>query len=172
MAKKSKIAKDARRRETVARHAQRRAALKLVVSSPTASRAEREAAALGLQKLPRDASPTRLRNRDVRQRLFQASVDRASSGDHDNGPVAVRIARLRAERARLLGFATHADLVLADQTARTTDAVDTMLASMVPASVANAEKEAAVLGELAARDGVEVAPWDWAFYSEQVRAER
>jgi peptidyl-dipeptidase Dcp len=114
----------------------------------------------------------RLRNRDVRRRVFQASIDRASSGEHDNGPVAVRIARLRAERARLLGFATHADLVLADQTARTTDAVDGMLTSMVPASVANAEKEAAVLGELAARDGVKVAPWDWAFYSEQVRAER
>ena len=58
---------------------------------------------------------------------------------------------LRAERARLLGFDTHADLVLADQTARTTEAVDAMLASMVPASVANAEAEAAVLAESAAR---------------------
>ena len=61
----------------------------------------------------------------------------------------VRIARLRAERARLLGFDTHADLVLADSTARTTAAVDAMLASMVPASVANAEAEAAVLAEAA-----------------------
>ncbi|GAA3432403.1 30S ribosomal protein S14 [Kutzneria kofuensis] len=65
MAKKSKIAKDARRRETVARYAQQRARLKVVVSSPTATQAEREAAGLLLQKLPRDASPTRLRNRDV-----------------------------------------------------------------------------------------------------------
>jgi len=65
MAKKSKIAKDAQRRATVARYAQQRAQLKLVVSSPTATPAEREAAALGLQRLPRDASPTRLRNRDA-----------------------------------------------------------------------------------------------------------
>lgn len=65
MAKKSKIAKDARRREIVARHARRRAELKLVVSSPTASPAEREAAGLALRRLPRDASPTRLRNRDA-----------------------------------------------------------------------------------------------------------
>jgi peptidyl-dipeptidase Dcp len=114
----------------------------------------------------------KLRNRDLRRRLFEASVDRASTGEHDNGPVAVAIARLRAERARLLGFDTHADLVLADQTARTTEAVDAMLASMVPASVANAEAEAEALRELAARDGVELAAWDWAFYSEQVRAER
>jgi peptidyl-dipeptidase Dcp len=114
----------------------------------------------------------KLRNRDLRRRVHEASVDRASSGEHDNGPVAVRIAVLRAERARLLGFGSHAELVLADQTARTTEAVDAMLASMVPASVANAEAEAAVLAEAAARDGVELAPWDWAFYGERVRADR
>jgi peptidyl-dipeptidase Dcp len=115
---------------------------------------------------------TKLRNRDLRRRVFEASLARASSGDHDNRPVALRIARLRAERARLLGFDTHADLVLADSTARTTAAVDSMLASMVPASVANAEAEAAVLGAAADRDGIAVEAWDWAFYSEQVRAER
>jgi peptidyl-dipeptidase Dcp len=114
----------------------------------------------------------KLRNRDLRRRVFEASIARASSGEHDNRPVAARIARLRAGRARLLGFDSHADVVLADSTARTTAAVDAMLASMVPASVANAEAEAAVLAEAAARDGVELAAWDWAFYSEQVRAER
>ncbi|TQN37529.1 peptidyl-dipeptidase Dcp [Blastococcus colisei] len=114
----------------------------------------------------------KLRNRELRRRVLEASLGRASAGEHDNGPVATRIATLRAERARLLGFATHADLVLADSTARTTAAVDAMLASMAPASVSNAEAEAAIVREAAARDGVELEPWDWAFYSEQVRAER
>ncbi|MGY1774853.1 M3 family metallopeptidase [Geodermatophilus sp. SYSU D00804] len=115
----------------------------------------------------------KLRDRELRRRVFEASVTRASSGEHDNGPVAVRIARVRAERARLLGFATHADLVLADQTAGSTAAVDAMLTPMVGPSTANARAEAAVLAEVAARDGVaELAPWDWAFYSERVRAER
>jgi peptidyl-dipeptidase Dcp len=114
----------------------------------------------------------KLRDRGLRRRLFEASIGRAASGEHDNRPVAARMARLRAERARLLGFDTHADVILADQTARTTEAVDAMLASMVGPSVANAQAEAAVLAEAAARDGVELAPWDWAFYSEQVRAER
>src|SRR5215213_7047613 len=114
----------------------------------------------------------KLRDRGLRRRVFDASIGRASEGEHDNRPVAARIARLRAERARLLGFDTHADLVLADSTARTTAAVDAMLASMVPASVANAQAEAAVLAEVADKDGVELAAWDWAFYSEQVRAER
>jgi peptidyl-dipeptidase Dcp len=114
----------------------------------------------------------KLRNRDLRRRLFEASISRASSGEHDNGPVAARIARLRAERARLLGFDTHADLEVADQTAGSTEAVDGMLASMVGPAMANARAEAEALAEIATRDGVELAPWDWSFYSEQVRAER
>jgi small subunit ribosomal protein S14 len=61
MAKKSKIAKDLQRRETVARYAERRAQLKEMLRHPET----RETALRGLQKLPRDASPTRLRNRDV-----------------------------------------------------------------------------------------------------------
>ena len=115
---------------------------------------------------------TKLRNRDLRRRVHEASVTRASSGEHDNGPVAAEIAHLRAVRARLLGHATHADLIAADQTARTSAAVDELLATLVPPAVANARKEAEVLTELAAADGVELAAEDWAFYSERVRAER
>src|SRR3954447_23294405 len=114
----------------------------------------------------------KLRNRELRRRVVEAPVPRAASGEHDNRPVAARMAQLRAERARLLGFATHADLIAADQTAKTTEAIDAMLGSMVAPSVANAEKEADALREAAARDDVELAAWDWAFYSEQVRAER
>ncbi|RZQ63745.1 30S ribosomal protein S14 [Amycolatopsis suaedae] len=65
MAKKSKIAKDAQRRVVVARYAQRRAELKRIVAAPGSSAQERAAAVSALQALPRDASPTRLRNRDV-----------------------------------------------------------------------------------------------------------
>src|SRR3954451_6132570 len=114
----------------------------------------------------------KLRNRELRRRVFEASVSRASSGEQDNRPVAARMAQLRAERARLLGFATHADLIAADQTAKTTEAIDAMRGSMAAPSVASAELEATALREAAARDDVELGPWDWAFYSEQVRAER
>lgn len=65
MAKKSKIAKNEQRREVVARYAARRAELKATLRSPQSSPAQREAAGLALQRLPRDASPTRLRNRDA-----------------------------------------------------------------------------------------------------------
>jgi small subunit ribosomal protein S14 len=65
MAKKSKIAKDRQRRVVVARHAEKRAALKELLRSPSSTDEQRAAAVRGLQGLPRDASPTRLRNRDA-----------------------------------------------------------------------------------------------------------
>ena len=65
MAKRSKVAKDAQRREVVARHAGRRAVLKRAAVSPHLTEEERAAARLALQRMPRDASPTRLRNRDA-----------------------------------------------------------------------------------------------------------
>lgn len=65
MAKKSKIAKDVQRRAVVARYAERRAELKAVIASPSSSQDEKAAAVSALQRMPRDASPTRLRNRDV-----------------------------------------------------------------------------------------------------------
>lgn len=65
MAKTSKIARDRQRREVVARHAQRRADLKRRSVNPQLSATERSTAMAALHALPRDASPTRLRNRDV-----------------------------------------------------------------------------------------------------------
>ncbi|WP_016696918.1 30S ribosomal protein S14 [Actinoalloteichus spitiensis] len=74
MAKKSKIARNERRRELVARHRERRAELKETIRSPRSTDREREAAQLALQRLPRDSSATRLRNRD--------SVDGRPRGFH------------------------------------------------------------------------------------------
>ena len=65
MAKTSKIAADRRRRETVARYAEQRAALRRTLKDPGATTAEKVLAQRALQRLPRDASPTRLRNRDA-----------------------------------------------------------------------------------------------------------
>lgn len=65
MAKKSKIAADARRREVVARYVERRAELKRVVAAPSSTPEERATAVMELQRQPRDASATRVRNRDA-----------------------------------------------------------------------------------------------------------
>ncbi|GAA4529552.1 30S ribosomal protein S14 [Brachybacterium paraconglomeratum] len=65
MAKTSKIAADRRRREVVARHAEQRRALKAALKDPSTPASEKVIAQRSLQRLPRDASPTRLRNRDA-----------------------------------------------------------------------------------------------------------
>lgn len=113
-----------------------------------------------------------LSNRDVRARLYEASVNRASAGEYDNAPIAARIAELRAEAAQLLGFASHADQSVADQTAKTSAAVDEMLGQLVGPAMANAAKEAELLAEMASRDGITLEPWDWAYYSNKVAQER
>ncbi len=113
-----------------------------------------------------------LSDRDVRARLYEASVNRASAGEYDNAPIAAQMAQLRAQAARLLGFASHADLVAADQTAKTSAAVDEMLGRLVAPAMANAAAEAALLQEFADRDGITLEPWDWAYYSDKVASER
>ncbi|MCP2275253.1 SSU ribosomal protein S14P [Nocardia amikacinitolerans] len=65
MAKKSKIARNEQRKAVVARYAARRAELKEIIRKPATSDADRDAAQAALQRLPRDASPVRLRNRDA-----------------------------------------------------------------------------------------------------------
>ena len=116
-----------------------------------------------------------LENRDLRRRVMEASLARGSQGgEFDNRAVVSRIARLRAERAALLGYRHHAAYSLERQTARTIVAVNERLASLAPAAVANARREAADLRAIAAGGGHdhELAAWDWAYYTEQVRAER
>ena len=116
-----------------------------------------------------------LQNRELRRRLMETSLARGSrDGEFDNRAVVSRIARLRAERAGLLGYPNHAAYSLERQTARTVGAVNERLASLAPAAVANARQEAADLQAIAAAGGHdhEVAAWDWAYYTEQVRAER
>ncbi|WP_411831881.1 M3 family metallopeptidase [Pseudoxanthomonas mexicana] len=116
-----------------------------------------------------------LTNRAVRQRLHEASVTRGGKGgQYDNREIISKVMKLRAERARLLGYPNHATYGLEDQTARTPQAVNDMLGKLAPAAVANARREAADLQAMIDREGgkFELAAWDWAYYSEKVRADK
>ncbi|MFI6450154.1 M3 family metallopeptidase [Streptosporangium amethystogenes] len=106
-----------------------------------------------------------LTDRETRRRLYELSVGRAP----ENFELAARMAALRAERAALLGFPDHAAYSVADQTAKTTDAVEEMLGKLVGPAVANARREAEALSEQA---GFPLEPWDWSFYAERVRKAR
>ena len=85
-----------------------------------------------------------------RARLYEASLQR---GRGANDQVLVEIAQLRAQRAKLLGYATHADYVIAEETAATTDAVRTMLFDLSPAAATNARNELKLLVEAAETAG-------------------
>ena len=116
-----------------------------------------------------------LRDREVRRRVHEASVARGGhGGPHDTRSTLLELARLRARRAQLLGFAHHAALVADEATARTADAVEAMLNRLAPAAAANAEREARDLELALQRDvpGATLEPWDWAYYAEMVRQER
>lgn len=120
-----------------------------------------------------------LQSRAMREKLYRASVARGMSGPNDNRPVVAAIVKLRAERAKLLGYPNHAAWVLEDETAGNVEAVNRMLAQLTPPAVANAKREAADIQTLidrqekaAGRKPFKLAPWDWPFYAEQVRAAR
>ncbi|WP_035749149.1 M3 family metallopeptidase [Arthrobacter sp. 35W] len=111
-----------------------------------------------------------LTNRETRRRLFEASVNRGSRDNDANVlGTAARMAQLRAERAALLGFPTHAAFATDDQTAPSLAAIHDLLGELAPAAVANAKSEAELLAEAA---GHPIEAWDWAFYSEQVRRDK
>jgi len=108
-----------------------------------------------------------LTRRDVRERLLTASRSRAARGnEHDNSAVLLEIVRLRAERARLLGYASHAEYVTSDQTAASPAAVEERLRRLAAPAARNARREKAALEAIA---GEPIEAHDWAFYTEKVR---
>jgi peptidyl-dipeptidase Dcp len=113
-----------------------------------------------------------LKDRSLREQVYRASIQRNSRGnEHDNLRIVARLAKLRAERAAILGYADHASYVLDDQMAKTPTAAMDLLVTMVPAAVRNATREAEKLHQLMQAGGEdhELQPWDWDFYAEQVR---
>ncbi len=116
-----------------------------------------------------------LTNRALRQRIMEASLARGShGGEFDTRETVARIAQLRAERANLLGYPTHAAFQLDEQTAGSVDVVNKLLAQLAPPAVANARKEAAAMQAIVDKEkgGFQIAAWDWDFYAEKVRKEK
>ncbi|MGD2168035.1 MAG: M3 family metallopeptidase [Gammaproteobacteria bacterium] len=116
-----------------------------------------------------------LENRALRERILRTSMSRGSrGGEYDNRAILSRTALLRARKAKMLGYDTHAAYVLDEQTARTVTAVNDQLARLTPPAVANARREAADLQAMIEAEGnnFELAAWDWDFYADKLRAQR
>jgi peptidyl-dipeptidase Dcp len=115
---------------------------------------------------------TELTSHAARLKVMAASLARGSrGGEFDNRAIVSALARKRAQRAALLGYPTHADFQLAEQTVGSVDVMNKMLAQMAAPAVANARKEAARLQDMidAEKGGFKLDAADWAFYSEKVR---
>lgn len=118
-----------------------------------------------------------LENRALRERIYKASMSRGSRGNQwDTTDIVARVTKLRAERAKIMGYSNYAAFGLAEETAKNPEAVNKMLAQLAPAAVANAKVEAAELQAMIDSEqkakGEPTFPlqaWDWAYYSEKVR---
>jgi len=116
-----------------------------------------------------------LQNRQLRERIMQTSLARDShGGEFDTRDIVLRTAQLRAEKAKLLGYANWAAYQLEDQTAHDVPTVNKLLSDLAPPAVANAKGEAADMQKIVDQEkgGFEIASWDWPFYSEKVRKAR
>ena len=116
------------------------------------------------------------RRRDLREQLYRAQITRASSGELDNQPLMLQMLRLRKEQARLLGYASYAEMNLVRKMARKVDAVETLLAELRRASRSKAERDLEELTQFARSEtgdpALTLRHWDIAFWAERLRERR
>ncbi len=128
-----------------------------------------------LQNTTQHPAQASLKNRAVRERLFKASTLRTEHSDsNDTRDLVKRLAQLRADKAKLLGFPNYSAYALDNQMAKTPENATKLLTNLVPASVARARAEIADMQKIidAEKGGFKLAPWDYQYYAEQVRKAR
>ncbi len=114
-------------------------------------------------------------NRDLREKLFKAYIMLGDNGnERDNKGVIQKIVKLRAEKAKLLGFATHADFILAENMARTPDKVFGFLQKVWDPALEVAKKEVVALQQMIDDEGkgFKLQAWDWWYYAEKLRKQK
>lgn len=113
-------------------------------------------------------------DRGAREKIWRAFTFRGDNDNANNTSAEIkRLVELRIERAKLMGAPSHADFVLEDTMAKTTDAAMDLLMAVYEPGLARAQEELRDIQARAAQDGIDkVEPWDWRYYAEQVRRER
>ena len=130
---------------------------------------------LPLQNTTQQPALKSLSNRTTRQKLFEASWNRAVKNDsNDTRNTVAEIAKIQAAKATLIGFPNYASWKLQDQMAKTPEAVNEFFAKLVPSAITKSKAEAADIQALIDKQngGFKVEPWDWNYYGEQVRKEK
>lgn len=131
--------------------------------------------AVVLTNTTRQSILAELENRELRQRVWEASANRGTGNtETDQNPLVKQLVKLRADKAQLLGYDSWGDYVLETNMAGNPDAAKKMLRDLVPAVVSNVNREAEEIQAAIDADGkdFELQPWDWFYYAEKVRAEK
>ncbi|MFZ0456320.1 MAG: M3 family metallopeptidase [Ignavibacteriaceae bacterium] len=113
--------------------------------------------------------------RDLREKIFKAYINRAdNNNNNDNKNFIKKIVALRIEKAKLLGYKTHADYKLEKTMAKTPESVYKLLELLWKAALPVAKKEASELQDMIYRQGdsFKLEPWDWWYYAEKLRKEK
>ncbi len=127
---------------------------------------------LSLQNTTAQPVLASLKDRDTRLKVLEASRTRTEKNDaNDTRTIIQRLAQLRAQKAKLLGYKSYADYQLGDQMAKTPDKAIKLLTDTVPAATAKAKEELAEIQKVvdAQKGGFQAGAADWDFYAEQVR---
>lgn len=125
--------------------------------------------AVGLSRSFFEGFMSSAEDRELRQQLFDGYRNVASSGDYNNGPLAIKLAQLRAKRAELMGYKSHAHYVLEQRMAHTPEAALEFLQKVLEPGLARAAEEQADMQKIAGHD---ILGHDWWFYSEKVRQDK
>jgi peptidyl-dipeptidase Dcp len=144
----------------------------LAAAAQAAQNRKAEGYVIPLQNTTQQPPLAALSVRATRDAIFQNSWNRTERGDaNDTRAIIARLAQLRAQRAKLLGFSSHAAWKLEDQMAKTPQAALEFMDALVPIATAKAAREAADIQTVidAQQGGFTLQPWDWDFYGEQVR---
>ena len=131
---------------------------------------DKEAWVVGLNRSAYESFMVQSLNRELREKLFNGYRLRASQGERDNGPIAIKVAQLRAERAELMGYESHAHYILEYNMAKTPQGAEDFLLRVWRPGLEQAKKERedmqAMLGDTT------FEAWDWWHLAEKLRLER
>lgn len=114
-------------------------------------------------------------NRELRKQIWEAYQSRANhDNDKDNKAILVEMANLRREKAQLLGYKSHADYVLEESMAKTSDQVYNLLNQLWTPALAKAKQEKDEMQAIVVADGKDfnIEPWDWRYYEEKLRQQK
>lgn len=145
-------------------------------AATAAARIDREGAwAFGLNRSSFEGFMTYAEDRDLREELWRGYVSRGdAASEHSNEAILIEIAQIRAARAELLGYESHAHYVLEDRMAGSPDAATGLMQQLWRGAVALAERERADMQAIIDADGddFDLAAWDWWYYAERLRQQR